>query len=124
MSEDKAIIVRQGPADRNGGTASTAQVPVAVAGTGMVSILIPCCGGLEFTRLCVPSLLRHTRPPFELIFLDIGSLDGTAELGPPGGGPCPGGYNDRDGRCRADPEPDPVPGARAAARLVLHASQP
>jgi GT2 family glycosyltransferase len=27
----------------------------------------------------VPSLLRHTRPPFELIFLDIGALDGTAE---------------------------------------------
>jgi GT2 family glycosyltransferase len=27
----------------------------------------------------VPSLLRHSRAPFELIFLDIGSLDGTAE---------------------------------------------
>jgi O-antigen biosynthesis protein len=27
----------------------------------------------------VPSLLKHTRHPFELIFLDIGSLDGTAE---------------------------------------------
>jgi GT2 family glycosyltransferase len=34
---------------------------------------------LEYTKLCVPSILRYSRPPFELIFLDIGSLDGTAE---------------------------------------------
>lgn len=46
---------------------------------GLVSILIPCTGMLEYTKLCVPSLLRFTRQPFELIFLDIGSLDGTAE---------------------------------------------
>jgi O-antigen biosynthesis protein len=29
--------------------------------------------------MCVPSVLRHSRSPFELVFLDIGSLDGTAE---------------------------------------------
>jgi GT2 family glycosyltransferase len=46
---------------------------------GLVSIVIPCCGMLDYTKLCVPSLLRHTREPFELVFLDIGSLDGTAE---------------------------------------------
>src|SRR5437879_5335372 len=46
---------------------------------GLVSLLIPCCGMLEYTKLCLPSLLRCTREPFELIFLDIGSLDGTAE---------------------------------------------
>jgi GT2 family glycosyltransferase len=46
---------------------------------GLVSILVPCCGQLEYTKLCVPSLLRHSRQPYELIFLDIGSLDGTAE---------------------------------------------
>jgi GT2 family glycosyltransferase len=46
---------------------------------GLVSILIPCCGMLEYTKLCVPSVLRHSRAPFELIFLDVGSLDGTAE---------------------------------------------
>lgn len=45
----------------------------------LVSILIPCCGMLEYTMLCVPSVLKHTRRPFELIFIDIGSLDGTAE---------------------------------------------
>jgi glycosyltransferase involved in cell wall biosynthesis len=46
---------------------------------GLVSIVIPCCGMLEYTKLCVPSILKHSRPPFELIFIDIGSLDGTAE---------------------------------------------
>jgi GT2 family glycosyltransferase len=57
------------------------RVDVAVASTpGLVSILIPCCGMLEYTKLCVPSVLRHSRPPFELIFLDVGSLDGTAEF--------------------------------------------
>jgi GT2 family glycosyltransferase len=34
---------------------------------------------LEYTKLCVPSVLKRSRAPFELIFLDIGSLDGTAE---------------------------------------------
>lgn len=45
----------------------------------LVSIIIPCCGMIEYTKLCVPSILRHTRPPYELIFLDIGSLDGTTD---------------------------------------------
>jgi len=46
---------------------------------GLASIMIPCCGQLEYTKLLVPSLLRHTRQPFEVIFIDVGSLDGTAE---------------------------------------------
>ncbi len=54
------------------------QVAVGVQ-PGLVSVLVPCVGMLEYTRLCVPALLRHSRPPFELIFLDVGSLDGTAE---------------------------------------------
>jgi GT2 family glycosyltransferase len=45
----------------------------------LVSILIPCCGMVDYTKLLVPSLLRHTRMPFELIFIDIGSLDGTVD---------------------------------------------
>jgi GT2 family glycosyltransferase len=57
---------------------STAEISV-VSTAGMASIVVPCCGMLEYTKLCVPSILKHTRPPFELIFLDIGSLDGTAE---------------------------------------------
>ena len=54
--------------------------PISItAPPGLVSIIIPCCGMLDYTKLCVPSVLRHSREPFELIFLDIGSLDGTAE---------------------------------------------
>jgi GT2 family glycosyltransferase len=45
----------------------------------LVSIIVPCCGQLEYTKLCVASVLRYSREPFELICLDIGSLDGTAE---------------------------------------------
>lgn len=45
----------------------------------LVSILIPCVGMAEYTKLCVPSILRHTREPYELIFIDIGSLDGTTD---------------------------------------------
>jgi GT2 family glycosyltransferase len=45
----------------------------------LVSVLVPCCGQLEYTQLCVQSLLRHTSTPFELVFLDIAALDGTAE---------------------------------------------
>src|ERR1043166_4769867 len=57
-----------------------ATVPISIASpTGLVSIIIPCCGMLEYTKLCVPSVLRNTPENFELIFLDIGSLDGTAE---------------------------------------------
>src|SRR6266516_104970 len=58
--------------------ASKADISV-VAQPGLVSIVVPCCGMLEYTKLCVPSILKHSRPPYELIFLDIGSLDGTAE---------------------------------------------
>lgn len=45
----------------------------------LVSILIPCCGMRDYTKLLLPSILKHTRPPYELIFVDVGSLDGTAE---------------------------------------------
>jgi GT2 family glycosyltransferase len=45
----------------------------------LVSVIIPCCGQLEFTRLCVPSVLRHSRSPYEVVFVDIESIDGTSE---------------------------------------------
>ncbi len=51
----------------------------AGASSSLVSILIPCCGMIEYTKMCVPSILKYSRPPIELIFLDIGSLDGTTE---------------------------------------------
>ena len=46
----------------------------------LVSIVIPCCGMKEYTKLCVPSVLKYTRMPYELIFVDLGSLDGTGDL--------------------------------------------
>ena len=45
----------------------------------LVSVIVTCCGQLEYTRLCVPSVLRYSRQPFELVFVDMASLDGTAE---------------------------------------------
>jgi GT2 family glycosyltransferase/tetratricopeptide (TPR) repeat protein len=45
----------------------------------LVSIIILCCNQLEYTKLCLESLLRCTRPPYELVLVDNGSTDGTAE---------------------------------------------
>jgi len=44
---------------------------------GLASIIIPCWNQLEYTRFCLPALVRHTRPPWELIVIDNGSTDGT-----------------------------------------------
>jgi O-antigen biosynthesis protein len=50
-----------------------------MAQNGLVTIVVACCGQLEYTRFCAPSVLRCSRPPFEVVFLDCDSLDGTAE---------------------------------------------
>jgi GT2 family glycosyltransferase len=51
------------------------------AGEGeLVSIIIPCCNEAAYTRLCVESVLRHTRAPYELILVDNGSTDDTPAL--------------------------------------------
>lgn len=58
----------------------TGEKPVPpVTHADLVSIVIPCHGQLEYTRLCIPSVLRHSRKPYELIFMDGGSFDGTTE---------------------------------------------
>jgi hypothetical protein len=70
----------------------------------MVSIVVPCPGQLELTRLCVSSLLRHSRRPYELVFVDIASLDGTPDYlaGVSDAAPVPvqivGGRSDSDFR--------------------------
>jgi O-antigen biosynthesis protein len=80
MGKDAVVVVPSVGSERDARAPAPKEgPPVAVAGTGLVSVLMPCCGGLEYTKLSVPSVLRHSRPPFELLFLDIGSLDGTAE---------------------------------------------
>lgn len=74
MATDPFIIQTGKP---NGGPKNPGEI--SLVDGSLTSILIPCCGMLEYTKLCVPSVLKHTRGPFELIFLDIGSLDGTSE---------------------------------------------
>ncbi len=46
---------------------------------GLASVIVPCFNQREFTRLCLQALFRHTRTPWELIVIDNGSTDGTAE---------------------------------------------
>jgi GT2 family glycosyltransferase len=52
-----------------------AQAPPA--GAGLASIIVLCCNEVEYTRLCLESVLRHTRPRYELILIDNGSTDAT-----------------------------------------------
>ncbi len=47
--------------------------------SGLASIIIPCWNQLEFTRLCVRAVMRHTRSPWELIVVNNGSTDGTGD---------------------------------------------
>ena len=42
---------------------------------GLVSILIPCVGMLEYTKLCVPAVLRCSREPIEQRLLGAGHHD-------------------------------------------------
>lgn len=76
------MSVQVGPSTtQSQGLSQAAQEANRAAGRppGLVTIVVACCGQLEYTRLCVPGLLRHSRNPYELIFLDCGSLDGTTE---------------------------------------------
>ena len=47
------------------------------ASDALTSITIPCLNQLEFTRVCLSALVRHTRARWELIVIDNGSTDGT-----------------------------------------------
>jgi len=43
------------------------------------SVIIPVWNQLGYTRICVDYLLKNTPEPFELVIIDNGSTDGTAE---------------------------------------------
>src|SRR5262245_45175135 len=43
-----------------------------------ISIVVPCCNALAYTRLCLEALFRHTSPPYQLLLIDNGSTDGTS----------------------------------------------
>ena len=46
---------------------------------GLASVIIPCWNQLEFTRKCLAALFRQTGPNWELIVINNGSTDGTAD---------------------------------------------
>ena len=43
------------------------------------SVVVPCFNQLVFTQKCVATLFQHTRASWELIAVDNGSTDGTAD---------------------------------------------
>jgi len=45
-----------------------------------ISIVLVCCGQLEYTRLSLFSVLQHSRRAAEVIVVDMASLDGTWEF--------------------------------------------
>ena len=47
--------------------------------SGLASIIVPCRDQLPFTRECLKSLAEHTTAPWELVIVDDGSRDGTAD---------------------------------------------
>jgi GT2 family glycosyltransferase/Tfp pilus assembly protein PilF len=52
----------------------------APLGNELASLIILCCNEVEVSRLCLESVLTHTRAPYELILVDNGSTDGTPAL--------------------------------------------
>jgi GT2 family glycosyltransferase len=53
--------------------------PVSGVLAPVASVIVPTCNALDYTRLCVESLLTNTDVRHELIFVDNGSTDGTPE---------------------------------------------
>jgi GT2 family glycosyltransferase/Flp pilus assembly protein TadD len=51
------------------------EIPV---GDELATLIILCCNEVECTRLCLESVLRHTRAPYEIVLVDNGSTDATA----------------------------------------------
>src|SRR5205823_2845519 len=43
----------------------------------LASVIILCCNALEYTKMCLESVFRFTRAPYELIVVDNGSTDDT-----------------------------------------------
>jgi GT2 family glycosyltransferase/Tfp pilus assembly protein PilF len=50
---------------------------VPPAGDELASILVLCCNEVAYTRMCLESVLKHTRRPYELVIVDNGSTDET-----------------------------------------------
>ena len=54
-------------------------LPVADAAFGLTSLVLVTHNELAYTRLCVDSIRLRTDEPYELIFVDNGSSDGTLD---------------------------------------------
>ncbi len=55
------------------------EVKASFATRPKVSIIMLTYNALDYTKKCVDSILQHTRIPYEIIFVDNGSSDGTVE---------------------------------------------
>lgn len=51
-----------------------------MSGGGLTSIIIPTYNGLHLLRPCVEAIRRHTEVPYEIIVVDNGSDDETAQF--------------------------------------------
>jgi len=45
----------------------------------ITSIIILCWNNLEYTKLCIESIIKHTKQPYQIIAIDQGSTDGTSD---------------------------------------------
>jgi GT2 family glycosyltransferase len=70
-------LVMPDPAQRR----PAAGLPPAGAGRPRASIIIPAFNRLEMTKRCVAHLRAHTDLPYEIVLVDNGSSDGTADWG-------------------------------------------
>jgi GT2 family glycosyltransferase len=52
---------------------------VTVPDAAEVAVVVPAYNALGYTRQCLESVRRHTRPPYRVIVIDNASDDGTAE---------------------------------------------
>jgi cellulose synthase/poly-beta-1,6-N-acetylglucosamine synthase-like glycosyltransferase len=77
IADTEVRDLRSTPAARPNQPERSLSLPPSTADP--VSIVVPCFGQLEFTRIGVPSLIRHSRQPCEFIFVDGASIDGTAD---------------------------------------------
>jgi GT2 family glycosyltransferase/tetratricopeptide (TPR) repeat protein len=74
LADERRLLAEAAPGVL-GNERGYAKVPPA--GDELASIIVLCCNQVEYTRLCLESVLRHTRWLYELVIVDNGSMDGT-----------------------------------------------
>jgi len=116
LARERRLLLRAAPQAVQADGWITQCPPV---GDELASIIILCCNQVEYTRQCLESVLRHTRPPYELVLVDNGSTDGTAEylaeIGRRLGGPGLVGASERRQSIARDVSPWRADGARGAS---------